>query len=71
MKKVPCSYEGCSERRVHYERQDEMRPRQMVEVKDDYEGQAFCCFTCAMLAGSISVKLQTTHIEPAPVKDTP
>lgn len=56
MKKVPCSYEGCSERRVHYERQDEMRPHQMVEVKDDHEGKAFCSFTCAMMAGEFSVK---------------
>ena len=56
MKKIPCSYEGCSNRRVHYTLQDETRDRKLVEVEDDYQGDAFCSLTCAMLAGRLSAR---------------
>jgi hypothetical protein len=51
VRQVPCSGPGCANRRIHYERQDEPRGTQYVEVADDYEGPAYCSLTCAMLAG--------------------
>lgn len=48
MKLVPCSYIGCKYRRPHWERPDETREHQMVEVPDDYEGEAFCSNECAV-----------------------
>ena len=57
MKKIPCFYEGCDQRRSHFTIQDEYRPRQMVEVKDGYDGSpVYCSFTCAILDGKMSVK---------------
>ena len=56
MKKIPCGNPTCSERRIHFERQDEMRPQQMVEVEDDYMGKAFCSITCACVVGYYSVR---------------
>lgn len=55
MKKVPCSNSRCNQRRIHHERQDEMRPTQMVSVADDYNGKAFCSITCACEGGYYNV----------------
>ena len=56
MKYVPCKYEKCRNRRVHYERQDTPRGVQMVEVQDDHDGPAYCSFTCAIMDGAMSVR---------------
>jgi len=56
VKKIPCSYKDCNQRRIHFSIPDENRDHQMVEVEDNHEGEAYCCFTCAMLAGKMSVK---------------
>ena len=56
MKKIPCSGPVCDQRRIHHEEPDVMRPRQTVEVPDDYEGKAFCSYTCAAEAGYFNVK---------------
>ena len=56
MKKIPCSYKHCDQRRIHFTIQDENRPRQMVEVDDDHEGDAYCSLTCAILDGKMTVK---------------
>jgi len=56
MKKVPCSYPECHRYRVHYERQDEERGIQWIEVPDNHEGKAYCSITCACLDGAMSVK---------------
>lgn len=55
MKKVPCSYHKCGEYRVHYERPDEQRGQQMVEVPDNHEGKAYCSIACACLDGAMSM----------------
>ena len=46
MKKVPCSFYGCSGRRVHNEQPYVQRDHVMVEVPDDFRGKAFCSFEC-------------------------
>ena len=56
MKKIPCSYKHCDQRRIHFTIQDENRPRQMVEVDDDHEGDAYCSLTCAILDGKMTVR---------------
>jgi hypothetical protein len=56
MKTIPCSYKDCNQRRIHFTNQDENRPHQMIEVESDYEGDAYCSFTCAILDGKMSVK---------------
>lgn len=56
MKKIPCGNPGCNQRRIHWEYQDIMRPHQMIEVADDYNGKAFCSITCACVAGYFSVR---------------
>lgn len=55
-KMVPCGNPTCDQRRVHWDRQDEMRPRRMVPVKEDYMGKTFCSITCACEAGYFDVK---------------
>ena len=57
MKKVYCSYNKCYQRRVHYERQDEERGQQLVEVPDDFkdEEKAYCSLTCSIMDGSMSL----------------
>jgi hypothetical protein len=54
-KKIPCGNPTCDQRRIHHERQDEMRPHQMVEVDANYNGKAFCSITCACYAGYFHV----------------
>ena len=56
MKKIPCGNPECCKRRIHHERQDEMRPQQTVEVPDDYNGKSFCSITCACMAGYYDVR---------------
>lgn len=58
MKKVKCSYEGCSNRRSHFESQEDGRPHQMIEVPDDFpeDGKAYCSIECACYAGDYSVR---------------
>ena len=58
MKKIPCSYKHCDQRRIHFTIQDENRPRQMVEVDDDFEGDAYCSLTCMILDGKMTVRNQ-------------
>jgi len=36
MKKVLCGYENCDQRRIHWERPEENRPHQTIEVTDDF-----------------------------------
>lgn len=55
MKKIPCSYKHCDQRRLHFAIQDENRSRQMVEIADDHEGDAYCSLTCAILDGKMTV----------------
>lgn len=54
-KKVPCSGPGCANQRIHWCRPDEPRGIRYIEVDEDYEGQAFCSLTCALLAGAIKI----------------
>lgn len=57
MKKVPCSYKDCGMRRSHFTLPDEPRGTQMVSVSDEYDGgEVFCSFTCAIMAGKMSVR---------------
>lgn len=48
-KKVPCSYEECKERRVHWQEPYTKRPQQMIEVEDCRTGPAYCSITCAVM----------------------
>lgn len=58
MKKVPCSYVDCGERRIHHEEPDTKRGTQFIEVSDDFNEtrKAFCSLTCAIMAGEFSLK---------------
>ena len=56
MKKLPCSYKDCNQRRSHFTLQDDYRPHQMVEVSDDFEGDCYCSLTCMILDGKMSVR---------------
>lgn len=58
MKEVSCSYEGCSDRRIHWSRPDEPRPRRIIEVPDDHEGPMYCSITCACYDGAMSVRVK-------------
>lgn len=58
MKKIQCSYEECGGRRPHWSRPDEHRGLQFIEVEDNFEGEIYCSFTCAILAGKMSVRAQ-------------
>lgn len=46
MKKVPCNGPGCETRRIHYESPETPRGIVLVEVPDEYEGNAFCSIEC-------------------------
>lgn len=59
MKIVECNGPLCDKRRLHWCRPFENRPRQKIEVPDDYEGLAFCSITCAVEAGHIKVRNDT------------
>ena len=55
MKKVPCSYPKCGEYRVHYERPDEPRGTQMIDVPDDFDRKAYCSISCACMDGAMTM----------------
>ena len=54
--KKPCAYTQCGKYRSHWERPDEERGTQYIEVPDDYEGLVYCSITCAVLAGVLKLK---------------
>jgi hypothetical protein len=58
MKKVVCPASGCQQRRRHWCDPDTPRGPQMVEVPDDWpdEAPAYCCMTCALVAGYITLE---------------
>jgi len=56
-KRLPCCGPHCAERRVHWTRPDTPRGKPLtVEVREDYDGPVFCCYTCAIEAGAFSLK---------------
>ncbi len=60
--KIPCSYSGCSDRRLHHERPYENRPHVMIEVPDDWTGYYyFCSFECACYAGKFNMRKGWIH----------
>ena len=63
MKKVPCSYEKCGDYRCHWEKPEEKRGTQMIEVEDDFDKPAYCSITCATLAGALGLKDVEAHDE--------
>lgn len=58
--KRPCSYNECSSRRVHHERQDTPRGTQYIEVPDNIpqDKKAYCSFTCAIMDGSMTLNVK-------------
>ena len=44
--KIQCSNPTCSDRRPHWERPDDKRPHQIIEVSDDFTGNAYCSIEC-------------------------
>jgi hypothetical protein len=58
MKIVSCSYINCGLRRPHWTRPDEYRGSNLIETEDNFEGEIYCSFTCAILAGKMSVKVR-------------
>lgn len=61
MKKVPCAYSGCGDRRVHFTLPDIERGQQTVEVEDDFLSETYCSLTCMILAGKLSVRSEKEH----------
>lgn len=55
MKKIPCSYDKCSDRRAHWCAPHINRPHQMIEVPDDHTGPMYCSFECAAYAGAFKM----------------
>jgi len=59
-KLVPCTSTelGCAARRIHFERPDEPRGKQYVEVPESHDElmPAFCSWECAMYAGFMTMK---------------
>ena len=64
MKVIPCSYKNCGNRRAHFAIPDEDRGVQMIEVDEDYEGNAYCSLTCAMLDGKMTATEQNGRKKP-------
>jgi len=66
-KKLPCCYPECGNRRVHWERQDEPRGTQSVDVDIDTPDDApvFCSFTCAISDGWMSLAFESPENEEA------
>lgn len=46
MKKVKCSYKGCSDRRAHFDNPDKKRKTVTFDVPDDQKGPYFCSLEC-------------------------
>jgi hypothetical protein len=54
-----CSYSGCGDRRIHYERPDEKRPHREIEVPDNYplDRPVHCSIECMLYhAGELKRK---------------
>lgn len=60
MKKVPCAYKDCGERRAHWQTPDIKRGTVMIEVADDRpdDKPMYCSITCACLSGAMSIRRQ-------------
>ena len=60
-KKLPCKNPECGNRRIHYERQDEPRGTQYIEVSEGTteNDPVFCSITCACMDGWMTVKYET------------
>jgi hypothetical protein len=56
MKKLRCSGPGCGEKPPWYDPYRPPREPRWVEVPDEHEGKAYCCFTCAIMDGAMSVR---------------
>lgn len=59
MKNINCSYSDCGSRRIHWERPDEMRGQQRIEVDDNHIGPMYCSISCACMDGYMSVRLES------------
>jgi hypothetical protein len=51
---IPCKYEKCGGRRVHWQDPETPRGRVMLKVDDDVEFQ-YCSVNCACYDGAFSV----------------
>jgi len=60
MKKIPCSYENCKNYRPHWEKPEEKRGIQFIEVSDDYNGPVYCSLSCAILDGKMFLREKKT-----------
>ena len=54
--KVPCSWAQCHLQLSHWMWPNTPRGVQWVTVPDGYVGKAYCSFTCALLAGAMSIR---------------
>ena len=50
MKRVKCSYLGCSGRRVHHEHPNIPRPHQEFDVPNEHPGPWYCSIECWVYA---------------------
>ncbi len=55
-KLIVCNYAECGLRRKHWEDPFSTRGKQYIEVKKDYDGPGYCSYTCAIMAGAMSLK---------------
>ena len=62
MKKVLCSYEGCSDRRAHHDRPNERRPHQEMWVPASHNGPWYCIIECSVYG---KAKKELANIAPA------
>lgn len=58
MKKVPCAYERCGERRIHWCQPDTPRGTQYITVEDDFDEnkKAYCSTECALQDGAFKLR---------------
>ena len=70
MKKVLCSYEGCSDRRAHFERPDECRPHQEFWVPADHSGPYYCSIECSVYDKAKKELTTDASKEQSPQPDT-
>lgn len=59
VKRFCCEFDSCSSRRVHHDNPDTPRGPQILTVEDDRDTPVFCSMTCAMLAGMMSVRIDS------------
>lgn len=55
-RRVPCSYDGCKNYRVHHLHPETPRGVVLVEVPAGHDGLAYCSLTCAAMDGAIRVR---------------